>query len=45
MKQQHSTKTTISDYMIDPTFKKINKRFVQLFKTGENNPTRSSFVK
>ena len=33
------------DYMIDPTFRNINKLFVQLFKAGENDPTRNSFVK
>ena len=31
--------------MIDPTFRNINKLFVQSFKTGENNRTRSYFVK
>ena len=31
--------------MIYPVFKNINELFVQSFKTEENNPTRSSFVK
>ena len=30
--------------MIDPTFSKINRLFVLLFRGGDNNPTRNSFL-
>ena len=33
------------DYTIDPTFRNINRLFVQLFKAGENDCTRNSFDK
>ena len=33
------------DYMIDPTFKNINRLFVLLFKNGDNDPTIDSFLK
>ena len=33
------------DYMIDPTFKNINRLFVLSFKNGFNDPTRDSFDK
>ena len=33
------------DYMIDPTFRNINRLFVLSFKNGDNDPTRNSFVK
>ena len=33
------------DYLIDPTFRNINKLFVLSFKNGDNNPTRSSVDK
>ena len=32
------------DYIIDRTFKAINRLFIQLFKAVETNPTRNSFV-
>ena len=32
-------------YMIDPTFKNINRLFVLLFISGNNDPTKSSFDK
>ena len=31
--------------MIHPTFRNINRVFVQSFKAGENDPTRNSFDK
>ena len=33
------------DYLIDPTFRNINRLFVFLFKNGNNNPTRNYFNK
>ena len=30
------------DYLIDPTFRKINRLFLLLFKNGSNDPTRDS---
>ena len=33
------------DYLIDPTFRNINRLFVLSFNNDENNPTRSSFNK
>ena len=33
------------DYLIDPTFRNINKLFVLSFKNGNNDPTRYSFEK
>ena len=33
------------DYLIDPTLRNINKKFIQLFKVGANDPTRNSFLK
>ena len=30
------------DYLIDPTFRNINRLFVLLFKTGDDDPTRYS---
>ena len=32
-------------YMIDPTFRNINRLFVLLFKNDDNNSTRNSFDK
>ena len=32
-------------YIIERTFRNINRMFVQSFKAGENDPTRNSFVK
>ena len=32
-------------YLIDPTFKNINRLFVFSFKNGDNNPTRNYFDK
>ena len=31
------------DYLIDPTFKNINRLFVLSFKNGDDDPTRNSF--
>ena len=33
------------DYLIDPTFRNINRLFVLLLKNGNNDPTRYSFDK
>ena len=33
------------DYIIDPTFKNINRLSVQSFKVGENDPIRNYFVR
>ena len=33
------------DYLIDPTFRNINRLFVLSFKNGNNDPTRDSFEK
>ena len=33
------------DYLIDPTFRNINRLFVLSFKNGNNNPTKNSFDK
>ena len=33
------------DYLIDPTFRNINRLFVLSFKNGNNDPTRDSFNK
>ena len=33
------------DYLIDPTFRNINRLFVLLFKNGDDDPTRNSFGK
>ena len=33
------------DYLIDPTFRNINRLFVLSFKNGDNGPTRKSFDK
>ena len=33
------------DYLIDPTFRNINRLFVLLFKNGNDDPTRDSFDK
>ena len=33
------------DYLLDPTFRNINRLFVLSFSNNENNPTRSSFNK
>ena len=33
------------DYMIDPTFRNINRMLVQSLKVCQNDPTRNSFVK
>ena len=30
-------------YMIDPTFRNINRLFFLSFKNGDNDPTRNSF--
>ena len=31
------------DYLIDPTFRNLNRLFALLFKNGDDNPTRKSF--
>ena len=33
------------DYMIDPTFRSVNRLFVLSFKNGDNDPTRNLFNK
>ena len=33
------------DYLIDPTFRNINRLFVLALKNGDNYPTRNSFDK
>ena len=33
------------DYLIDPTFRNINRLLVLSFKAGDNEPTRGSFDK
>ena len=33
------------DYLIDPTFRNINRLFILSFKNGNNDPTRDSFDK
>ena len=33
------------DYLVDPTFRNMNRFFVLLFKNGDNDPTRNSFDK
>ena len=39
------TKDNNLDYLIDPTFKDINRLFALSFKNGNDDPTRDSFVK
>ena len=39
------TKNNNLDYLIDPTFRNINRLFVLSFKNGDNDPTRDSFNK
>ena len=39
------TKNNNLDYLIDPTFRNINRLFVISFKNGDNDPTRDSFDK
>ena len=39
------TKDINLDYLIDPTFKDINRLFALSFKNGNDDPTRDSFVK
>ena len=36
-------KNNYSAYLIDPTFRNINRLFVLSFKNGNNDPTRNSF--
>ena len=38
-------KTNNLDYLIDPSFRNINRLFVLSFKNGNNDPTRDSFQK
>ena len=38
-------KNNSSDYLIDPTFRNINRQFVLSFKDGDNDPIRGSFDK
>ena len=33
------------DYMIDPTFRNVNRFFIFSFKNGEDDPTRDAFDK
>ena len=37
------TKNNNLDYLIDPTFRKISRLFVILFKNGNNDPMRRFF--
>ena len=37
------TKNNNLDYLIDPTFRNINRLFVLSFKNGGDDPTRDSF--
>ena len=39
------TKNNNLDYLIDPTFRNINRLFVLSFRNGNNDPTRDSFDK
>ena len=39
------TKNNNLDYLIDPTFRNINRLFVLSFKNGNDDPTRDSFDK
>ena len=39
------TKNNNLDYLIDPTFRNINRLFVPSFKNGNDDPTRDSFDK
>ena len=39
------TKNINLDYLIDPTFRYINKLFVLSFRSGNDNPARNSFDK
>ena len=39
------TKNNNLDYMIEPTFRNINRLFVLLFKNDDNNPIRDCFGK
>ena len=39
------TKNSNLDYLIDPTFRNINRLFVLSFENGGNDPTRDSFDK
>ena len=39
------TKNNNLDYLIDPTFRNINRLFVFSFKNDNNDPTRDSFDK
>ena len=50
MEQYRSDITTQSknnnlDYLIDPTFRNINRLFALSFKNGDNDPTTDSFHK
>ena len=44
-KQQHKQKNNNLDYLIDPTFRNINRLSVISFKNGNNNPTVNFFDK
>ena len=39
----NATKNNNIDYLIDPTFRNINRLFVLSFKNGNDNPTKDSF--
>ena len=39
------TKNNNLDYLIDPTFRNINRLFVLSFRNGNDDPTRNSFDK
>ena len=42
---EHLSENKNLRYMIDPTFRNINRLFVLSFKNGDSNPTRNSFDK
>ena len=43
--KQHKSKNNNVDYMIDPTFRNINRLLALQFKNGDIDPTRKSFDK
>ena len=44
MKQQHKQKSSNLDYMINATFRNINRLFVLSFKYSSNDPKRDYFA-
>ena len=45
IRNRNTSKNNNLDYLIDPTFRNINRFFILPFKNGNNNPTRDSFDK